>query len=67
MPARIPRTRPPVFPRSRSTFGFPASRLPDPRNLRASGCSTTPMVVTDGDSHRLAEALAGKGVIPLAT
>jgi len=26
-----------------------------------------PQVVTKGDSHRLAEALAGKGVIPLAT
>jgi hypothetical protein len=25
------------------------------------------LVVTAGDSHRLAEALAGKGVIPLAT
>jgi hypothetical protein len=26
-----------------------------------------PQVLTKGDSHRLAEALAGKGVIPLAT
>jgi hypothetical protein len=26
-----------------------------------------PQVKTKGDSHRLAEALAGKGVIPLAT
>ena len=26
-----------------------------------------PQVATKGDSHRLAEALAGKGVIPLAT
>jgi hypothetical protein len=25
------------------------------------------LVLTKGDSHRLAEALAGKGVIPLAT
>jgi hypothetical protein len=25
------------------------------------------LVLTTGDSHRLAEALAGKGVIPLAT
>jgi DNA replication protein DnaC len=25
------------------------------------------LVITKGDSHRLAEALAGKGVIPLAT
>jgi hypothetical protein len=26
-----------------------------------------PQVMTKGDSHRLAEALTGKGVIPLAT
>jgi hypothetical protein len=26
-----------------------------------------PFMLTKGDSHRLAEALAGKGVIPLAT
>ncbi len=26
-----------------------------------------PLVMAKGDSHRLAEALAGKGVIPLAT
>jgi hypothetical protein len=26
-----------------------------------------PQVLTKGDSHRLAQALAGKGVIPLAT
>jgi hypothetical protein len=26
-----------------------------------------PQIITKGDSHRLAEALAGKGVIPLAT
>jgi len=25
------------------------------------------LILTIGDSHRLAEALAGKGVIPLAT
>jgi hypothetical protein len=25
------------------------------------------LILTMGDSHRLAEALAGKGVIPLAT
>jgi hypothetical protein len=25
------------------------------------------LVLTKGDSHRLAEALAGKGVVPLAT
>jgi hypothetical protein len=42
MPPRIPRTRPPLSPRSRSTFGFPAIRLPDPRNPRASGSCTTP-------------------------
>jgi hypothetical protein len=27
----------------------------------------THLVLTKGDSHRLAEALTGKGVIPLAT
>jgi hypothetical protein len=35
-----PRTQPPLPPQSRSTAGFPAIRLPDPRNPRASGCST---------------------------
>ena len=45
--------------------GLPASGSSEPARFRL--LHHAHLVITKGDSHRLAEALAGKGVIPLAT
>jgi hypothetical protein len=45
--------------------GKQAPRSPEPARFRL--LHHAHLVITKGDSHRLAEALAGKGVIPLAT
>jgi hypothetical protein len=34
---------------------------PSPSPPSSTGCSTAPPGITEGDSHRLAEALTGKG------
>jgi hypothetical protein len=50
------------------TRGIPLHRPPgfsEPARFRL--LHHAHLVLTKGDSHRLAEALAGKGVIPLAT
>ena len=47
--------------------GFDTHHAEDPRHRHRRLLHHAHLVLTKGDSHRLAEALAGKGVSPVAT
>ena len=65
-PAAHP-TRRPTRRRSSAPPGTPASPRQQARHQCQPKTVCVPFMATKGDSHRLAEALAGKGVSPLAT